>query len=854
MEEQFDRLVVDLADLTLGDLSLAGGKATHLGELQRAGFPVPDGFVLTTRAYLVAARNAEASADDPEAAGRKLRRTEVPEAVAEALLSAYHRIGAGSVAVRSSATAEDLPGVSFAGQQDSFLQIDGDEAVLDAVRRCWASLWNERAVAYRRANSIDERGIAIGVVVQKMVPAAAAGVLFTADPLAGTRGRAVIEAVRGLGDVLVSGEANPDHYTVDTAQGAVVENTRRGEHDVLAQDEVVALAALGRRVEQLFDAPQDIEFALDGRRRIWLVQSRNITTLYPLPAATVHRSGGVGTYLSANVIQGYFEPLTPMGIQFFRLFVTGVSRTLGGHVEDAVAGPWFVAEAGMRLYLDVTDALRNRLGYGILRAMASVAESRSSVVLSGLSRDPRVMVGTDPALSAARRIARAALRMEVVPAVIRSLAAPNSARRRYVQELDAMVPTRPPAPPDAQGCLDAVEHLLVNAPAFIIPRVVGMIPPAMVSLGLATRLLRGRASREELQTVTRGAPHNPTTEMDLALWAASTAITADADSRRVLLESSPSEVAQAYRAGMLPSTLEREVTKFLDAYGFRCIGEIDIGVPRWSEDPTHVLGSIANYVRLGDAALSPDAKFAESAREADAMIRELLGRVRGPRRIAVRFVLSRVRELIGLRETPKYNLIRLAATPARELLKPVGEQLADVGRIPDPEAIYFLTIPEARRALAGEDLNGVVVARRAEFARERTRHHIPRVLLSDGTDAEALLAPLPDSRTLVGSPASPGTTSGQARVIFSPEGARIEPGEILVAPSTNPGWTPLFLTAGGLVMEMGGAMSHGAVVAREYGIPAVVGVAGATDRIRSGATITVDGAAGTVQLDGDAAR
>jgi pyruvate,water dikinase len=340
--------------------------------------------------------------------------------------------------------------------------------------------------------------------------------------------------------------------------------------------------------------------------------------------------------------------------------------------------------------------------------------------------------------------------------------------------------------------------------------------------------------------------------MDLALWAASATASADAESRRVLLGSSPEELAAGYAAGTLPAILQKEVTQFLGTYGFRCIGEIDIGVPRWSEDPTHILGSIANYARLDDTALNPDAKFEESAREAEAMIEELLGRVKGPRRLAARFALSRVRELIGLRETPKYNLIRLIATPARELLKPVGEQLAEAGRIPDPDAIFFLTIPDARRALAGEDLNGVVNVRREEFARERTRRHIPRVLLSNGTDAESLLAARPDSGTLVGSPASPGTLRGRARVILSPEGARIEPGEILVAPSTNPGWTPLFLTAGGLVMEMGGAMSHGAVVAREYGIPAVVGVPGATERIKSGTSIVVDGSAGTVQLEAEA--
>jgi pyruvate,water dikinase len=276
------------------------------------------------------------------------------------------------------------------------------------------------------------------------------------------------------------------------------------------------------------------------------------------------------------------------------------------------------------------------------------------------------------------------------------------------------------------------------------------------------------------------------------------------------------------------------------------VGEIDIGVERWSEDPTHILGALANYVRLDDPSQAPDAQFARGRRAAEAMLAELVGRVRGPRRLLVWLVLRRLRVLIGAREAPKYHIIRLLATPARELLRPVGVDLTARGGLDSPDDVFLLTLPEARRAVAGDDLRGVVVERRRLFERERARRHIPRVLLSDGTDAEAALVSVVDGPGLRGSPASPGIAVGQARVIRSPLGARMEPGEILVAPSTDPGWTPLFLTAGGLVMEMGGMMSHGAVVAREYGIPAVVGVAGATDRIATGERVTVDGSAGTV--------
>jgi pyruvate,water dikinase len=381
----------------------------------------------------------------------------------------------------------------------------------------------------------------------------------------------------------------------------------------------------------------------------------------------------------------------------------------------------------------------------------------------------------------------------------------------------------------------------------MLPRLLGIMAPAMLSLGLANVMLRGQATDDEIQMVTRSAPNNPTTEMDLALWSLCVAVRGDPDSRAALVEQSPAELSDAYRAAALPARLQRGLFAFLERYGFRAVGEIDIGVPRWSEDPTHILGALSNYVRLTDDTLAPDVQFARGQREAEATIVSLLARVSGPRRLILRWLLSRVRQLVGSREAPKFHIIRLLATPSRDLLKPVGAVLAARGRLSSADDIFFLNLVEARRAVDGEDFRAVVAARRQTFARERARRHLPRVLLSDGTDAEvALIAP--PAGDLRGSPASPGVVTGRARMVRSPQGAHLEPGEILVAPSTDPGWTPLFLTAGGLVMEMGGMMSHGAVVAREYGIPAVVGVAGATEQIATGQQVTVDGTAGTVVL------
>jgi pyruvate,water dikinase len=680
-----------------------------------------------------------------------------------------------------------------------------------------------------------------------MVPASAAGVLFTADPLTGRRRQAAVDAVAELGERLVSGAVNPDHYLIDTPRRHVLDRQPVGETPVLADHELAHLAVLGDRVERHFGAPQDIEFALDRERHVWLVQSRPITTLYPLPENAPDPDQDPRVYLSINTFQGYFEPITPMGLQFFRLLGTAAFRLFGGDVADADSGPPAVAEAGLRLYVDITPVVRDPVGRRLLVAMMSMGEARSSVVLSHLTSDPRFAPVNRSSRSSVRRIAGGFMHAGVPRYALRTLRSPSAARTRYVQEIDEAARIDLPPDADAAARLDAFERLLLTAAPQMVPRLLGTIAPAMLSLALAMRLLRGKAGLDEIQTVTRSAPHNPTTRMDLALWSLCVEVREDPGSRTALLDRAPDDLAVAYLAGTLPPRLQEGLSAFLARYGFRSIGEIDIGVQRWSEDPTHILGALANYVRLADDALAPDAQFAKGEREAEDMVASLIARVHGPRRVAVRFALGRVRQLIGLREAPKFQLIRLLVSPSRDLLRPVGVQLADQARIADANDIFFLTLPEARRAVAGEDLRETLAARREAFRREQARRHLPRVLLSDGTDAEAALVSAEDGG-LRGSPASPGVVTGAARVVVSPQGARLEPGEILVAPSTDPGWTPLFLTAGGLVMEMGGMMSHGAVVAREYGIPAVVGVAGATEQIVTGQQVTLDGSAGTVTL------
>ncbi|GAA5120996.1 PEP/pyruvate-binding domain-containing protein [Pseudonocardia adelaidensis] len=863
--------VVGLKTLDAQALPRVGGKAANLGELIAAGFPVPPGFAVTTGAYAGVAAALDLS--DPQRARDALAGTELPAPVADAVRAAYTGLGVDvPVAVRSSATAEDLPWASFAGQQDTYLNVVGADAVLDAVRRCWASLWTERAVSYRETQGIDHAAVQIAVVVQRMVDAQVAGVLFTADPVTGTRDRTVIDASPGLGEAVVSGAVNPDHIVVD-ADGVHVTpgdkavqvralpgggtehvSVAAGAGACLTDEEAVALADLGRRVEAHFGAPQDIEWALDPEGEPWLTQARPITTLHPLPAPSAE---GLRVLFCASLAQGLTRPVTPMGLSGFRVLAATVSTlAFGVPVADPVAGPPPFRTAGGRAFVDVTPALCSAPGRALLPRVLDVMEARSAVVLRGLLDDPRLSLTTTSWAPFLRRLLRTLVRFRVPVLMALALLRPDAAKRR-VERVGDRVRALTSTPPDltVDERLERAVHVLRQAFP-VLPLTVPAAGAGFVMLGAARQIAGPDLDAAVVNDVLRSLPHNSTTEMDLRLWALARKLRRDPASAAVLRTVPPADLARRYRDGALPPALESGLAAFLLRDGHRAVAEIDIGMPRWSEDPTHVLGVLANYLRLDDTALAPDAVFARGAQAADAAVAAAVERVRARSRLraaALRFALDRVRRLAGLREEHKDYLIRIFAH-ARALLTAVGTELAARGLLDRPDDVFFLDLAEARTALAGADARETVAARRAEYDRELRRRRVPRVLLSDGTEPEAVARRgagdigAGDEGALVGTAASAGTVTAPARVVLDPVGAHLEPGEILVAPSTDPGWTPLFLTAGGLVMEMGGPNSHGAVVAREYGIPAVVGVADAATRITTGQEITVDGAAGVVRI------
>jgi phosphohistidine swiveling domain-containing protein len=878
-----DGLVADLAELGSTSLALVGGKALNLGRLVAAGLPVPRGFCLSTVAYRLAAppelaalaAHLDGAGPENAPAGEELgvlaRRARemivtapIPHGVDAAVRTAYAAMGpAAAVAVRSSATAEDLPLTSFAGQQDSYLDIVGADAVVQAVRRCWASLWTERAVAYRSGNGVSHRDVGLAVVVQDVIHATAAGVLFTANPVTGTRTETVIDASAGPGQAVVSGAVNPDHFVVDTATGQILLRTpggkEPGRRPSLKDPQIRELTALGDTVQRLFGTPQDIEWVIDADGKLWLTQSRPITTLYPLPdpaAAEPYGSesrpaAGTRVYLCGTLLQGLTRPITPMG-----LAVLGAMRNR--------KGPWQYVNPGLRMYVDLTPLVHNKYGRGYLQRILPLADGRSGAVFPALLQDPRfggsqgtgrqsrAKAGADPGTTGSGGTASVLLVLRLIPALIGAALRPEAelARARaYGTRLEAELALHEPA--TAFRRLDHTQRILARTVDGLILATLPGPSTGYIMLAVARRLLRGIAKPRELEAVLRGLPHNVTTEMDLELWQLSVAIGADPASREAFLARGPEELAAAYAAGTLPPVAQSGLHAFLACYGHRAVAEIDIGMPRWSEEPDHLLGMISNYLRVEDPEQGPDRQFARAADHAGTRIRDLVQRARARSRLRARLVelcLHRARQLSGLRELPKFYIVQALAAMRRQLLL-IGAELAKAGAVAAADDVFFLDFDEIRVGLRGAELKGLVRDRRRLYGNELRRRRIPRLLLSDGTDVEAaMMAASPASDALAGTPASAGTATGTVRVIMDPVGAHLEPGEILVAPSTDPGWTPLFMTAGALVMEMGGVISHGAVVAREYGIPAVVGVPEATTKLRTGQIVTVDGAAGTVTL------
>ncbi|HEY5901684.1 MAG TPA: PEP/pyruvate-binding domain-containing protein, partial [Anaerolineales bacterium] len=784
------------------------------------------------------------------------------------------------VAVRSSATAEDLPDVSFAGQQDTFLNVIGEEQILSAVIACWSSLWTARAIGYRLRNHIDQEDVALAVAVQEMVQSDVSGVMFTANPLTGLRSETVMDATLGLGEALVSGQVEPDHYVINTLSDEIVSRTAgaksistRGRAGggvetvseqaagqlALSDEQVRALAQLGTRVEQEYGFPQDIEWAYSGGE-LYVLQARPITSLFPIPEESYDP---LKVWFSFGSIQGLLGPMTPLGQDCVRLLLTGAGRMLGIKADYEHLDVF--ALAGERIWVRMDGVVRNPVGVRFYRTMLPMVEPSVAQILDSLASEPGLKAGQGK-LKPGTVWRLALFMLWLLPWIISSLWNPERARLRADEMLEdfssqaRFSPTTDMYARLAELVAFLRDRTIVHAFQLVIPRIIPLLGPSIASLRLLTELAGAEDASHHgvsplVLEVTRGLPHNVTTEMDLALWETAQDIRRDPESARRFASGSAPELAQMYLHGSLPGAAQRAVARFMERYGMRGVGEIDLGNPRWREQPEPIMQTLLSYLQITDENLAPDVLFANGARAAEAAIDTLAERARSQpvgwlKEKLVRGAGRRVRALMGSRESPKFYAIKVMGLARQELLE-VGQQFVTAGIIDQPDDLCFLYVSELDALSKREPRawRALIASRRLDFDREARRRQVPRVLVSDGRAIyEGFGSETEAADVITGSPVSPGVVEGVVHVVFDPQEARLMPGEILVCPGTDPAWTPLFMAAGGLVTEVGGMMTHGSVVAREYGIPAVVGVHDATRRLKDGQKIRLDGSAGKITL------
>ncbi len=861
-----EQYVLGLHEVDETQVAVVGGKGAHLGALSSIdGIRVPAGFCVTTDAFRRIMAEAPSiddrlgqlsrlNPDDREATralSAEIRRTiegiAIPDDLAAAITRALARLGEqAAYAVRSSATAEDLPTASFAGQQDTYLNVVGPAAVLQHVSRCWASLFTERAVTYRRRNGIDHRKVHMAVVVQEMVVPQAAGILFTADPVTGNRKVASVEASFGLGEALVSGLVNPDVYTVrdgevvtkavGTKQRAILAAPAGGTRDVVIEParqqrpaltdvQVVRLVQLGRRIEAHFGRPQDIEWCLveDGFQ---IVQSRPITTLFPIPETGDQENH---VYLSVGHQQMMTDPMKPLGLSFWQMTT-----------------PAPMAEAGGRLFVDVTQRLASPTSRAGLLEVAGKSDPLTGDALQTiLDRDgfirplpggdpPRPLLGGPPAP------------IETDPAIVTELIGRSEASIA-ASERDIRTKSGVPLLDFIRTDIQELRRILFD------PQSHQVFMSAMeATWWLNEQMEAWLGEKNAADTLTQSVPYNVTSEMGLALLGVADVIRPYPEVVAFL-----QHVEDEGFLDELPKvTGGREardaIEAWLDKYGMRCVGEIDITRPRWSERPSTLVPMILGNVKNFEPGAG-ERRFEQGRQEAGKKEQELLERLLalpdGERKAdETKRMIDRVRTFIGYREYPKYGMVSRYFVYKKALLEE-AERLVRAHVLRAKDDIFYLTFQELHDVVRTNRVDDQLIARRKDAFRSYQALTPPRVLTSDG---EAITGAyrrddMP-AGALIGLPVSAGTVEGRARVILDMARADLEPGDILVTAHTDPSWTPLFVAVAGLVTEVGGLMTHGAVIAREYGLPAVVGVVDATRLIPDGQRIRVHGTDGYVEI------
>lgn len=851
-------------------IALAGGKGANLGELARiGGIEVPDGFCITTgvfrqvleeaavdglleRLSVLTAADKNAIASLGHEIRAAIERAAIPEAIREEIGRFVLKSGEeNAYAVRSSATAEDLPNASFAGQQDTYLNIIGIEAILKHVGKCWASLFTERAIIYRIQNGFDHRKVSLAVVVQQMVFPDASGILFTADPVSSNRKVTSIDASFGLGEALVSGLVNADVYKVRDGeiiekkvaakkvaihalqQGGTQEEEVGAEQQMLqtlADDQILRLERIGRRIEAHFGFPQDIEWCLAGDV-FYIVQSRPITTLYPVPEAADDENH---LYVSVGHQQMMTDAMKPLGLSVWQSTSPRRMAVAGGRIFVDVAQD-LISPAGRKVVMDVlgkSDPL-------VRTAVTEILERGDFIRIPAdePATEGQVPQGPPPhdffALNA------------YDPSIVHELIARSEAS---IADLNENIRTK-----FGTDLIDFIFDDFQQRKSQADPQSFGVIVTAMnAAFWLNEKMNEWLGEKNVSDALSQSVPHNVTSEMGLALLDVADAIRPHPEVVSYL----ESDHDGDFRTGMsaLPGGTEalEAINAFLDKYGMRCAGEIDITRTRWSERPAIliplILGNIRNQ-EPGAGRRKFEQGLMEAARKETELVTRLSQLPDGAQKVEeTKRMINLLRSLTGYREYPKYAIVSRYFAYKKPLMEEAA-RLVEANVLFDKEDIYYLGLEEIREVILTKKADYELINQRKEAFKYFEKLNPPRVMTSDGEVVTGRHShrDLPEG-AIGGLGVSAGVVEGRARVILNMEDADLEPGDILVTAFTDPSWTPLFVAIKGLVTEVGGLMTHGAVIAREYGLPAVVGVDNATRLIHDGQKIRVHGTEGYIEL------
>ncbi|MEK3947135.1 phosphoenolpyruvate synthase [Paenibacillus sp. FSL H7-0703] len=866
-------LVLGFQEMEKTQFLLVGGKGLNLGELSKIeGIHVPEGFCVTTVGYQKAIEQKETyyalldrltrlKAEDRAQIGeisRQIRQiimeVEVPADVVEAVTHYLSRFGEEhAYAVRSSATAEDLPHASFAGQQETYLNIIGKEAILQHISKCWASLFTDRAVIYRMQNGFDHSQVYLSVIVQRMVFPQASGILFTADPITSNRKLLSIDASFGLGEALVSGLVSADCYKVQ--EEAIVDKmigtkklaiygrkeggteTKQIEPDqqktqTLTEQQILQLARIGRHIEAHFGCPQDIEWCL-ANDTFYIVQSRPITTLYPIPEANDQENH---VYVSVGHQQMMTDPIKPLGLSFYLLITPAPMRIAGG-----------------RLFVDVTQMLASPVSREtFLNTLGQSDPLIKDAFMTLIERDfikslPDDRTERSPGNSSkGRSSAGFQSQIENDPAIVSDLIK-NS--QTSIEKLKQNIQTKSGA-----DLFDFIlEDLQELKKILFDPQSSKVFMTAMnASSWINEKMYEWLGEKNAADTLSQSVPNNITSEMGLALLDVADAIRPYPEVIDYLKHVKDDNFLDELVKLDGGQETQDAIYAYLNKYGMRCAGEIDISRTRWSEKPIILVPMILSNIKN----FEPNAgnwKFEQGRQEALKKEQELLDRLKqlpdGEQKAKeTKRMIDLIRNFIGYREYPKYGMVNRYFVYKQALLKE-AEQLVQAGVIHEKEDIYDLTFEELHEVVRTNKLDYQIIRKRKDDYKLYEKLTPPRVITSDGEiiAGEYKRENLP-AEAIVGLPVSTGVIEGRARVILNMEDADLEDGDILVTAFTDPSWTPLFVSIKGLVTEVGGLMTHGAVIAREYGLPAVVGVENATKLIKDGQRIRVHGTEGYIEI------